>query len=82
MTKYIKCFSSSELDSRSIPPIHAIKNNALEGRPGDAAVKCTRSASVARGSLVRIPGVDMAPLGRPCCGRHPTYEVEEDEHGC
>ena len=27
--------------------------------------------------------VDMAPLGKkPCCGRHPTYKVEEDGHGC
>ena len=29
-----------------------------------------------------IPGMDMAPLGTPCCGRHPTYKVEEDGHGC
>ena len=28
------------------------------------------------------PGVDMAPLGMPCCGRRPTYKVEEDGHGC
>ena len=32
------------------------------------------------------PGVrwfrSMAPLGKPCCGRHPTYKVEEDGHGC
>ena len=34
------------------------------------------------GSLVQIPGADMAPLGMPCCGRHPTYKVEEDGHGC
>ena len=34
------------------------------------------------GSLVRIPSVDMAPLGKPCCGRHPTYKVEEDGHDC
>ena len=28
------------------------------------------------------PGVDNAPLGMPCCGRQPTYKVEEDGHGC
>ena len=33
------------------------------------------------GSPVRILGVDMAPLGKPCCGRHPTYKVEEDGRG-
>ena len=27
-------------------------------------------------------GADMAPLGTPCCGRRPTYKVEEDGHGC
>ena len=32
---------------------------------------------------VQIPGADMAPHGKPCCGRHPTYKkVEEDGHGC
>ena len=36
----------------------------------------------ARGLLVRIPGADMATLGTPCCGRRPTYKVEEDGHGC
>ena len=45
-------------------------------------VKCACSALVARGSLVQIPGVDMEPLGKPCCGRRPTYKVEEDGHGC
>ena len=35
-----------------------------------------------RGSPVWILGVDMAPLGKPCCGRRPTYKVEEDGHGC
>ena len=52
------------------------------GRPGGAAVKCARSALVAQGSLVRIAGADMAPLGTPCCGRRPTYKGEEDGHGC
>ena len=52
------------------------------GRPQGAVVKFTCSAWVARGSLVRIPGADMALLGKPCCGRHPVYKTEEDGHGC
>ena len=54
------------------------------GQPSGAVVKCTHSASTAQGSLVRIPipGADMALLGMPCCGRRPTYKVEEDGHGC
>ena len=47
-------------------PICLFKNT-WRGRPSGAAVKCTRSASAAQGSLVRIPGADMAPLGKPCC---------------
>ena len=45
-------------------------------------VKFTHSASAAQGSLVRILGEDMAQLGKPCGGRHSTYKVEEDGHGC
>ena len=56
--------------------------NKKRGRPSGTAVKFARSALVARGSWVRIPGADMAPLGTPCCGRRPTYKVEEDGHGC
>ena len=58
------------------------KNEYPRGWPGDAVVKCTHSTLVARGSLVQILGADMALLGKPCCGRHPTYKVEEDGHRC
>ena len=46
-----------------------------QGRPVGANIKCTRSDLVARGSPVQIPGVDMAPLGKPCCVRRPAYKV-------
>src|SRR3712207_7411155 len=39
-------------------------------------------SSATRGSLVQIPGVDMAPLGKSCCGRRPTYKIEEEGRGC
>ena len=52
------------------------------GWPGGVAVKCAHSTSAALGLLVGILGADMAPLGKPCCGRRPTYKVEEDGHGC
>ena len=51
------------------------------GQPGGAVVKCTRSASVAWGLLVQIPGADVAPLGKPCYGGCPTCKVEEGGHG-
>ena len=52
------------------------------GGPGGTVVKFAHSALVARGSPVRILGAVMALLGKPCCGRRPTYKVEEDGHGC
>ena len=54
----------------------------LRGRPGGAVVKRARPASATWGLPVQIPGADMAPLGKPCCGGHLTYNVEEDGHGC
>ena len=45
-------------------------------------VNFAHSASGAQGLLVWIPGAEMALLGTPCCGRHPTHKVEEDEHRC
>ena len=59
-----------------------LKILSIWGWPGDTAVKCACSALVARGSPVWILGADMALLVRPCCGRRPTYKVEEDGHGC
>ena len=52
------------------------------GRPGHAVVKCARCTLATWGSPVHIPGADMALLGKPWCGRRPTYKVEEDGHGC
>ena len=58
-----------------------IQNFISRGQPSGAAVRFTCS-TVAWGSLVQILGADMAPLGRPCCGRRPMYKVEEDGHKC
>ena len=52
------------------------------GQPGGSAVRFACPTSAARGSLIWILGADMASLGKPCCGRRPTYKVEEDGHGC
>ena len=52
------------------------------GQPSGTAVKCARSASAGQGPHVWITGVDMALLGKACCGRCPTYKVEEDGHRC
>ena len=50
-----------------------------EGQPGGAAIKFTCSDLAAQGSPVWVP---VADLHKPCCGRRPTYKVEEDGHVC
>ena len=62
--------------------IHLKKTIQGPGRPSGTAVKFTHSALAAWGSWVQIQVVDMTPLVKTCCGRRPTYKVEEDEHGC
>ena len=59
-----------------------LRRETPRGLPGGAAVKFARSTPAAQGSLLWIPGADMAPLGKPCCDSRPTYKVEEDGHGC
>ena len=51
-----------------------------QGWPSGGAVNFAHSTLVAQGSPVKILGADMALLGKSCCGRHPTYKVEEDGH--
>ena len=58
------------------------KSQVCRGPAGGALVKFAHSASAAQGLPVWIPGTDLAPLVKPCCGRRPTYKVEEDGHGC
>ena len=62
---------------------YMVKILVILGQPGGTAVKFACSDSVAWGSPVQILGMDLRTvLIKPCCGRHPTYKVEEDGHGC
>ena len=69
------CYETYTLNTLSLKTI-------ARGQPSGTAIKFAHSTSAARDSLVQILGADMAPLGMPCCGSHPTYKVEEDGHGC
>ena len=62
-------------------PCHQ-KKFLLGGQPGGARVECVRSTLAAQGSPVWIAGVDLHTAFKACCGRPPTYKIEEDGHGC
>ena len=55
---------------------------SVGGWLGGTLVRFARSTPGAQGSPVRIPRADIALLCKPCCGRRPTYKVEEDGHRC
>ena len=59
-----------KIDCQKETSVSVLKNIYEGGWPSGAAVKCARSA------------LDVAPLVKPCCGRHPKYKVEDDGHGC
>ena len=56
-----------------------------KGQPGGVVVKFTCHTSVAQGSQVPIPGMDLAPL-KPSCGsiscKIEEDKIEEDWHRC
>ena len=60
----------------------SVKKMSNRGWPSGMVVKFVCSALAVRGLLVQILGMDLAPLVKPCWGRHPKYKVEEDGHGC
>ena len=69
------------LDGFSSTELILLKSD-FGGQPSGTAVQFARSFSVAWGSLVQIQAGTYAPLIKACCGRRPTYKVEEDGHGC
>ena len=69
--------SSSKTDS-----LHVLeKPPSFWSRPGGIVVKFENFASVAQGSQVQIPGMDLAPLIKPCCDGIP-HKIEEDWRRC
>ena len=43
----------------------------MRGQPSGIVVKFVHSGSAAQGSWVQIPGMDLTPLIKPCCGGIP-----------
>ena len=56
-------------------PLRNQKN--IWGPAGGAAVKFARP-----GFAGSDPGCGHGTAWQPCCGRRPTYKLEEDGHGC
>ena len=63
-------------------PIMLLQNNEKRGQPSGIVVRFTHSASAAQGLPVWIPGADLHTTYQPMLWQHPTYELEEDGHGC
>ena len=64
-------------------PYNFYFKNVSEGQPGGAAVKFTYCASWWPGFAGLDPGCGHGTAWqKPCCGRRPTYKVEEHGHGC
>ena len=76
--------------------IASITEKGLECCKEEDVIKQLRGASLVAQQLsshiplLRGQGVAASDLGcghgttwqKPCCGRRPTYKVEEDGHGC
>ena len=56
--------------------------NIIKGWPGGIEGKFMSATSVAWGSWVQIPGVDLHTAHQARLWQHPTYKVEEDWHRC
>ena len=59
-----------------------LKMDAPGGQAGGVAVKFEHSTLVAWGLRFGSWVWTYAPLAKPCCGKRPTYKMEEDGHGC
>ena len=67
------------LNNKIIHEYTLLLKQVFRGQPGSVVVKFVCSTSAASGSQVQIPGVDLAPLIKPCCGGSP-HKIEEDWH--
>ena len=61
--------------------IWLLLNSSSRGQPSGIVVKFMHSTLAAWCSHFQIPGVDLTPLIKPCCGGIP-HEIEEDWCRC